>query len=94
MPGNRCGKGGQSWGLPGHNNSCSCLSNRTCREKYRSILRKQEQRKETEREKHWDFPGGPVAKNLLSNAQDSGVIPDQRNKISHAVQHEVHACVN
>ena len=23
-----------------------------------------------------DFPGGPVVKNLLSNAEDQGLIPD------------------
>ena len=71
-------------GLPGYNSSCSCLSNRPCWEKYRSTPRRQKQRKETKKEKHWDFPGDPVAKNLLSNAQASGSIPDQGTKISHA----------
>ena len=32
-----------------------------------------------------DFPGGPVAKNLLSNAGDTGSIPGQGTKIPHAV---------
>ena len=30
------------------------------------------------------FPGGPVVKNLPSNAGDSGSIPSQGTKISHA----------
>ena len=25
----------------------------------------------------WDFPGGPVVKNILSNAEDGGSIPSQ-----------------
>ena len=25
--------------------------------------------------KHWDFPGGPVVKNLPANAGDTGLIP-------------------
>ena len=32
-----------------------------------------------------DFPVGPVAKNLLSNAGDTGSIPGQGTKIPHAV---------
>ena len=32
-----------------------------------------------------DFPGGPVAKNLLSNAGDTGSIPGQGTKIPHAM---------
>ena len=32
-----------------------------------------------------DFPGGPVAKNLLSNAGDTGSIPGQGAKIPRAV---------
>ena len=31
-----------------------------------------------------DFPGGPVAENLPCNAGDSGSIPGQGRKISHA----------
>ena len=33
----------------------------------------------------WDFPGGPVVKNLPSNAVDTGLIPRWGTKISHAV---------
>ena len=32
-----------------------------------------------------DFPGGPVVKNLLSNAGETSLIPGQRTKILHAV---------
>ena len=32
----------------------------------------------------WDFPGGPVVKNLPSNAEDMGSIPGWGTKISHA----------
>ena len=32
-----------------------------------------------------DFPGGPVVKNLLSNAGDTGSIPGQGTKIPHAM---------
>ena len=32
----------------------------------------------------WDFPGGPVVKNLPSNARDTGSIPGWGTKISHA----------
>ena len=32
----------------------------------------------------WDFPGGPVVKNLPSNAGNMGSIPGQGTKISHA----------
>ena len=32
----------------------------------------------------WDFPGGPVVKNLPSNAGNAGSIPGQGTKISHA----------
>ena len=32
----------------------------------------------------WDFPGGPVIKNLPCNEGDSGSILDQRTKILHA----------
>ena len=32
----------------------------------------------------WDFPGGPVVKNLPSNAGDVGSIPGQGTKIPHA----------
>ena len=31
-----------------------------------------------------DFPGGPVVKNLPSNAGDAGSIPGQGTKIPHA----------
>ena len=31
-----------------------------------------------------DFPGGPVVKNLPSNAGDAGLIPGQGTKIPHA----------
>jgi len=33
-----------------------------------------------------DFPGGPVVKTPHTNAGGTGLIPGQRNKISHAVQ--------
>ena len=33
----------------------------------------------------WDFPGGPVVKNLPSNAGDTGLIPGWGTKIPHAV---------
>ena len=32
----------------------------------------------------WDFPGGPVVKNLSYNAGDVGLIPGQGTKIPHA----------
>ena len=32
-----------------------------------------------------DFPGGPVVKNLLSNAGDTDLIPGQGTKIPHAM---------
>ena len=32
----------------------------------------------------WDFPGGPVVKNLPSNAGDVGLIPGRGIKIPHA----------
>ena len=34
-----------------------------------------------------DFPGGPVVKNLPSNAGDSGWILGQGTKIPHAAHH-------
>ena len=34
--------------------------------------------------KQRDFPGGPVVKNLLSNAGDAGSIPGWGTKIPHA----------
>ena len=34
-----------------------------------------------------DFPGGPVVKNLPSNAEDAGSIPGRGTKISHAAWH-------
>ena len=33
----------------------------------------------------WDFPGGPVVKNLPSDAGDKGSIPSQGTKIPYAV---------
>ena len=33
-----------------------------------------------------DFPGGPVVKNLLSNAGDVGLIPGWRTNILHAME--------
>ena len=33
-----------------------------------------------------DFPGGPVVKNLPSNAGDAGSIPGQGTKIPHAME--------
>ena len=33
----------------------------------------------------WDFLGGPVVKNLPSNARDLGLIPGRGAKISHVV---------
>ena len=35
----------------------------------------------------WDFPGGPVVKNLPSSAGDVGSIPGQGTKIPHASVH-------
>ena len=35
----------------------------------------------------WDFPGGPVVKNLPSNAGDAGSIPGWGTKIPHAEGH-------
>ena len=32
----------------------------------------------------WDFPGGPLVKNLPSNAENVGSIPGQGTKIPHA----------
>ena len=36
--------------------------------------------------KIWDFPDGPVVKNLPSNAGDAGLIPGWGTKIPHAVE--------
>ena len=33
-----------------------------------------------------NFPGGPVVKNLASNAGDAGLIPGQGTKIPHAIE--------
>ena len=33
---------------------------------------------------YWNIPGGPVVKNLLSNAGDAGSIPGRGTKIPHA----------
>ena len=35
-------------------------------------------------EDYWDFPGGPVVKNLPSTAGDVGLIPGQGTKILYA----------
>ena len=35
---------------------------------------------------HRDLPGGPVVKNLPSNAGDAGSVPGQGTKIPHGVQ--------
>ena len=35
----------------------------------------------------WDFPGGPVVKNLPPNAGDIGSIPGRGTKIPHATEH-------
>ena len=37
-------------------------------------------------EDYWDFPGGPVVKNLPSNAGDVGLIPGQGTEIPHVGQ--------
>ena len=42
--------------------------------------------------KPWTFYGGPVVKNLPSNAGDSGSIPGQRTKIPHATGLELSPC--
>ena len=34
----------------------------------------------------WDFPGGPVVKNLSSKAGDEGSIPGQGTKSLHAME--------
>ena len=35
---------------------------------------------------HWDFPGGPVIKNLPANAGDMvGSMPDRGTKVLHAI---------
>ena len=33
----------------------------------------------------WDFPGGPLVKNLPSNAGDAGSIPGRGTKIPHVM---------
>ena len=33
---------------------------------------------------YWDFPGGPLVKNLPSNAGDTSLMPGQGTKIPHA----------
>ena len=58
------------------------------------------QRQDPERGESWgnlgrkkegrDFPGGPVVKNLPSNAGDTGLIPGQGSKIPHAKQLSPH----
>ena len=35
-------------------------------------------------ESQWDFPGGPVVRNLPSNAKDTGLTPCQGPKVPHA----------
>ena len=34
----------------------------------------------------WDFPGGPVVKNLLSNAGNMGSVPGWGTRIPHATE--------
>ena len=34
----------------------------------------------------WDFPGGPVVKNPLCNAEDSGSILGEGTKFSHSIE--------
>ena len=41
--------------------------------------------KQNEKTTHRDFPGGPVVKNLPSNAGDVGLIPGRGTKIPHAM---------
>ena len=38
-----------------------------------------------------DFPGGPLVKNLPSNAGNTGLIPGPRTKIPHATGNKVRA---
>ena len=40
----------------------------------------------------WDFPGGPVVKNLPCNAGDLGSIPGCKTKILHAME-QLRLCV-
>ena len=49
-------------------------------------LKKNTQKKKKNLIKNWarDFPGGPVVKNLPSNAGDTGSIPGRGTKIPHA----------
>ena len=46
---------------------------------------KQALNKKKKNQKAQDFPGGPVLKNLPSNAGDVGLIPGKGTKIPHAV---------
>ena len=41
--------------------------------------------KKSTNNKCWDFPGGPVVKNLPSNAGDTGSIPGRGTKIPRTV---------
>ena len=36
--------------------------------------------------KNWDFPGGPVVKNLPCNAGDASSIPGQGTRIPHTME--------
>ena len=42
---------------------------------------------------YWDFPGGPVIKNLPCNAGDAGSIPGWGTKIPHVVE-QLSMCYN
>ena len=48
------------------------------------LLKKKKLNSPIKRQSGWDFPGGPVVKNLPYNAGDAGSIPGQGTKISHA----------
>ena len=41
-------------------------------------------------DQHWDFPGGPVVKNLPCKAGDMGSIPGWGTKIPHAATKPAH----
>ena len=63
-------------------------------ENYRTLLKEIEEDTNKQKDIHiyWDFPGGPVVKNLPSNAGDVGSIPVRGNKITNAVgQLSLHA---
>ena len=50
-----------------------------------SLLRRTTEKNAIETDQSKDFPGGPVVKNPPSNAGDTGSIPGQGTKISHAM---------